>query len=355
MRSVLRCRDLISALLSLSLLVAAGVLIRAKLADRTTIQDDRILTVDEQRALPEGVLPVVVMRTPWYDENSLPYIVLDLVLSHSGERYALGYSAEALDELKAEQHLAASIGPTRSNPNGLTVAMFGAMDAKGAGVVSIPFPADGGLLGFRLLCVNRQDRGRFASVNSIEGLRPYLAVQGLGWTDADVLADNGLPVYEVAAGSYFNLLDQGRVDYLPRGLISVEEECGSGAREAGFSQVSVDPNLLIAYPNAFVFVVNAKNQRLQAALERGFARAMADGSLQHLLQQRFFTPWLKRQLRLPERRLLVLSIPATEAVLAKIPPSAWMMSWAKLSGVKVNGPAVSAALLCRDPFFAPLC
>jgi hypothetical protein len=103
-RSVLRCRDLISALLSLSLLVAAGVLIRAKLADRTTIQDDRILTVDEQRALPEGVLPVVVMRTPWYDENSLPYIVLDLVLSHSGERYALGYSAEALDELKAEQH-----------------------------------------------------------------------------------------------------------------------------------------------------------------------------------------------------------------------------------------------------------
>ena len=49
-------------------------------------------------------------------------------------------------------------------------------------------------------------------MTSIDGLRPYLAVQGLGWMDADVLAGNGLPVYEVAAGSYLNLLDQGGVD-----------------------------------------------------------------------------------------------------------------------------------------------
>ena len=60
-------------------------------------------------------------------------------------------------------------------------------------------------------------------MTSIDGLRPYLAVQGLGWMDADVLADNGLPVYEVAAGSYLNLLDQGGVDYLP--WIG---ECGRG-------------------------------------------------------------------------------------------------------------------------------
>lgn len=355
MKSLLRWNELISALLSLLVLLGAGIMIRAKLSDRSSIQDDQILTVDEQRALPDKVMPVVVMRTPWYDEQSLPYIVLQLVLSRSGERYALGYSAEALDELKAEQHLAAATGPTQRNPNGLTVAMFGAMDAQGTRVVGIPFPADGGLLGLRLLCVNHRDRSRFASVRSIDGLRPYLAVQGLGWTDADVLADNGLPVYEVAADSYLNLLDQGRVDYLPRGLVSVEEECGKGAREAGFSQVSIDPTLLIAYPNAFVFVVNAENRRLQTALERGFERAMADGSLQRLLQQRFFTPWLKRHLRLRERRMLVMSTPATEAVLAEIPSSAWMVPWSRIPRAKANGAAVSAAILCKEPFFVPLC
>ena len=76
MKSILRWNDLISALLSLLVLLGAGMLIRAKLADRSTIENDWILTVDEQRALPEGVMPVVVMRTPWYDEQSLPYIVL---------------------------------------------------------------------------------------------------------------------------------------------------------------------------------------------------------------------------------------------------------------------------------------
>lgn len=351
MKHLLRWNDLVSAFLSLLILVVGGVLIRAKLADRSSIQDDRILTVEEQRTLPDGVMPVVVMRTPWYDEQSLPYLVLQLVLSRSGERFALGYSLEALDELKAMQHLAAATGPTRSNPHGLTVAMVGAMDAQGKGVVGIPFPADGGLLGLRLLCVNEQDRSRFASVSSIDGLRPYLAVQGLGWTDADVLADNGLPVYEVASGSYLNLLDQARVDYLPRGLVSVEEECGKAAREAGFSQVSIDPTLLIAYPNAFVFVVNAENRRLQLALERGFERAMAEGSLQRLLQEHFFTPWLKRHLRLRDRRLLVLSTPATEALLAEIPASAWIVPWSRIPRAKANG----AAILCKEAFFAPLC
>ena len=355
MKSILRWNDLISALLSLLVLLGAGMLIRAKLADRSTIENDWILTVDEQRALPEGVMPVVVMRTPWYDEQSLPYIVLKLVLSRSGERYAMGYSAEALDELKAEQHLAASTGPTRTNPQGLTVAMFGAMDAQGNGVISIPFPADGGLLGLRLLCVNQLDQSRFGSVNTIDGLRPYLAVQGLGWMDADVLADNGLPVYEVAAGSYLNLLDQGRVDYLPRGIVSVEEECGKGAKEGGFSNVSIDSTLLIAYPNAFVFVVNKHNRRLLKALELGFERAMADGSLQRLLQQRFFTPWLKRHLRLRERRMLVLSTPATEAVRAEIPSSSWLVPWNRIPRANANAAAMSAEILCNESFFAPLC
>jgi ABC-type amino acid transport substrate-binding protein len=355
MKVLFRWNDLASAFVSLLLLMAGGALIGIKLSDGSSIQEDQILTVEEQRALPANVMPVVIMRTPWYDEQSLPYIVLQLVLSRSGERYALGYAAKPLDEIKANQHLAASVGPTRSNPHGLTVAMFGAMDIHFPGVVGIPFPADGGLLGLRLLCVNARDQARFSSVESLDGLRPYLGVQGLGWTDADVLADNGLPVYEVASGSYLSLLDQDRVDYLPRGLVSVEEECGKGSREAGFSHISIDPTLLIAYPNAFIFVVNEKNSRLKAALERGFERAMADGSLQRLLQARFFTPWLKRHLRMRERRMLVLSTPATTAVLNQIPSSAWMVPWSRIPKNKVNGPSLPASLLCKEPFFAPLC
>ena len=112
---------------------------------------------------------------------------------------------------------------------------------------------------------------------------------------------------------------------------------------------------MIAYPNAFVFVLNKHNRRLLKALELGFERAMADGSLQRLLQQRFFTPWLKRHLRLRERRMVVLSTPATEAVRAKIPSSAWLVPWNRIPRANANGAAISAAILCKKPFFVPLC
>ena len=77
MKALLRWNDLVSALLSLLLLLGGGVLIRVKLNDNSSIQDDQILTVEEQRALPADVMPVVIMRTPWYNEQSLPYGYLE--------------------------------------------------------------------------------------------------------------------------------------------------------------------------------------------------------------------------------------------------------------------------------------
>jgi hypothetical protein len=345
--------EFVSAFLSLLVLVAGGLLIRAKLQDRPSMQADLILTADEQRALPSDVMPVVLLQRPWNDQKSLPYLMLQLILSRSGEKYELGYGETVMDTKGSLQHISASKSLSAGNPTGLTVGLYGAADSLGSDVLRIPTPVDGGLLGLRFSCVNIKDINRFKSVESAQDLRAYLAVQARGMSDVRVLTGSGLPTYESAGSAYLNLLDQGRVDYLPRGLANVEEECGPRAGQAGYPNIAIDPHLLIAYPNAFVFGIHPDNVRLQAALERGLERAMADGSQQRLLQQRFFTPWLKRTLRLRERRLLVLSTPATEALLKESPPSAWLVPWSRMP--KADAPAASAALLCKEPFFAPLC
>ena len=345
--------EFISAFLSLLVLVAGGLLIRAKLQDRPSMQADLILTADEQRALGSEVMPVVLLQRPWNDQQSLPYLMLQLILSRSGEKYALGYGETVMDTKGSLQHISASMSLSAGNPTGLTVGLYGAADSLGSDVLRIPTPVDGGLLGLRFSCVNVKDINRFKSVESAQDLRAYLAVQARGMSDVRVLTGSGLPTYESAGSAYLNLLDQGRVDYLPRGLANLEEECGPRAGQAGYGSVAIDPYLLIAYPNAFVFGIHPDNARLKAALERGLERAMADGSQQRLLQQRFFTPWLKRHLRLRERRLLVLSTPATEALLKESPPSAWLVPWSRMP--KADAPAASAALLCKEPFFAPLC
>ncbi|MEX0589108.1 MAG: hypothetical protein WD136_07600 [Cyanobium sp.] len=339
--------------MSVLILVVGGLLIRAKLQDRPGIQDDLILTADEQRALAADVMPVVLLQRPWNDQRSLPYLMLQLILSRSGEKYALGYGETMMDTKGSLQHIAASKSLSAGNPTGLSVGLYGAADSLGSDVLRIPTPVDGGLLGLRFSCINVKDIDRFRSVKSAQELRAYLAVQARGMSDVRVLKGSGLPTYESAGSAYFNLLDQARVDYLPRGLANLEEECGPQADKAGYANIAVDPYLLIAYPNAFVFGIHPDNTRLKAALERGLEQTMADGSQQRLLQERFFTPWLKRNLRLRERRLLVLSTPATEALLKESPPSAWLVPWSRMPNA--DAPAASAALLCKEPFFAPLC
>ncbi|MEB3306943.1 MAG: hypothetical protein VKK98_02205 [Cyanobacteriota bacterium] len=345
--------ELLSVGLSLLALGFGALLIRAKLQDRPSIKDDLVLTVDEQRALPDDVMPVVLLQRPWNDENSLPFLMLKLVLSRSGEKYALGYGETVMDTKDSLQHIAASKGLSAGNPTGLSVGLFGAIDVFKPDVLRLPTPVDGGLLGLRFSCINVRHGDRFKAVKSVSELKSYLAVQARGFSDVRVLVGSGLPTYETAGRSYLNLLDQGRVDYLPRGLANLEEECGPRAAQLGYGNVMVDPHLLIAYPNAFVFVINPDNQRLKLALERGLARAMADGSQRRLLQQRFFTPWLKQTLRLRDRRLLVLSTPETEALLRQTPRSAWLVPWDRLP--RSDATPLPAAVLCQESFFAPLC
>jgi len=346
---------LLSPLLSLAVLLGGIILIRHKLSDRPSVKDDFVLTVDEQRALPAEVIPVVLMRNSLYNEKSLPYQVLKLILSKSDQPFLLGYAEETTDHVKSLRNIAASIKPSSRNPSGLSIVLIDAIVPLPVGVSALDIPADGGLLGLRIPCVNLMHAGRFESVHSVEGLRPYLAVQGLGWGDAKILKQNGLPTFEVGSDVYLNLLAQGRVDYLPRGVLSLEEECSSRASTSAVSKIAIDKHLLIAYPNAFVFVVNSNNDRLKHALQQGFERALADGSHQKLLETMILTPWMRSNVKLRDRQLLVLSTPATDRLLNKIPPDYWLVPWAAMASKPREHDQGSTEILCRERFFAPLC
>ena len=352
MKHVSRRSELVSIAIAIVLMAAGLWLIRDKLRVQPSTSADLILTPDEIRSLPKGTLPVVLVREyPFTDSRSLAFRVLRLVLDRSGVRYALGFGSDILDSPTSLQHLGASVEPSIVNPSGITVGLYGAIEAKAPGVSRIDLPVGGGMLGLRVLCVNQRHQDRFAAIQQVNQLRPYLAVQGLGWGDADVLTHNGLPTLEVDPTTYLALVDQDRVDYLPRSLTSVEEECGPRAAELGYPEVAVDRHLLLAYPNAWTFAVNAGNRALQQAIANGYERAHADGSLKRLLQEAYFTPWLKRTLNLPARRLVVLSSPQTDAVLQAIPGRYWSVPWDAIH----RGQIRTGKDLCRQAFFAPLC
>ncbi len=184
----------------------------------------------------------------------------------------------------------------------------------------IRIPLLKGLLGYRLLIIRDEDAPWFADVDSLDPLREVRAGQGHDWPDVDILNANGLSV--VRASSYdslFLMLDQGRFDYLPRGLTEAWAELDQRPEMA----ITVAPGLLLYYPTAAYFFVAPDNAPLAERLTQGLERAIADGSFDRLF---FNHPQHKEALartRASARRVLTLDNPVLPAETPLDRPALW--------------------------------
>ncbi len=310
---------------------------------------DLILTPDEIRSLPADTIPVVLHRVDYsYSEKTLAFAMLKLILDKSGAKYVLGYSQNVADSSRGLRDIAGSIMPSKSNPDGVNIILHG-MGESQPGARSTTVPVTGGLLGLRVACINSLTIDRFKNVRDLEDLQYFIAVQGQGWTDAKVLREGGIPTFEVETTLTYNLLNEGRVDYFPRSITSVESECHPS--NTSYESVVVDPYIHIIHPAAWLYMVNTDNQRLYDAVEAGFDRALADGSYVQLLEQRFFTPWLKKTLDFPNRQIIYVSTPLGDSLLKQVPSQYWLLPWDRLA----KGEIKTGRDLCGYPVLEKLC
>ena len=144
---------------------------------------------------------------------------------------------------------------------------------------AVPVPLDKGILGWRLLLINRDDTKRFASLDALAQLRTLLAGQATEWSDTQVLRENGLPV--VTAPLYKNLMPMlaaRRFDYFPRGVGEIAKEAHQ------HPEFVIEPHLALHYPVCTYFFVAKDNVALAKVIENGLLRARADGSFAKLFE-----------------------------------------------------------------------
>lgn len=82
-----------------------------------------------------------------------------------------------------------------------------------------------GLLGYRVLVVRKDQQQRFSAITQLSQLKKLTAVQGFGWSDVQILQDNG---FKVEMSSWYDTiyksLNSGFYDYFPRSVLEVAEE-----------------------------------------------------------------------------------------------------------------------------------
>jgi hypothetical protein len=140
----------------------------------------------------------------------------------------------------------------------------------------IRIPILKGLLGYRILIINKKNQYKFSQVKTLDDLKQFTFGQGKTWTDTKILQANGLKV--ITTNKYpglFHMVDGERFDAFPRG---VNEPFGELAQRPDMTDLKVEDTILLVYRMPFYLFVSRDNPKLGNDIETGLNRAIADGS-----------------------------------------------------------------------------
>ncbi len=166
----------------------------------------------------------------------------------------------------------------------------------------VPFDLHQGMLGYRLLLINRRDEAVFAKVQTLEDLRQLQGGFGSQWSDYRLFELNRLPVVGAnSAETLLAMLDAGRFHYFHRGLHEAWAELEQHAEKRN---LMVAPNLALVYHNPVYLMFNKADTALRQRFEQGLAQMRNDGSLQALFKASFTDTISRAQLN--KRRLILL-------------------------------------------------
>lgn len=170
----------------------------------------------------------------------------------------------------------------------------------------VPVPVDGGLLGFRVCVVMPESLALFEDIHSLDDLRESGVRIGQGdhWPDTPILRNNEIPVithsrYEIL----FGMLRKHRFDCFARGVSEVINDL----QMENDPEMTVEPNLVLAYPMPSYLFVGPEDQVTAHRLQLGMERAIRDGSFGVFLEQYYGEA--VATLNLDKRRIIVLDNP----------------------------------------------
>ncbi|SMF38672.1 hypothetical protein SAMN02745866_02460 [Alteromonadaceae bacterium Bs31] len=173
-------------------------------------------------------------------------------------------------------------------------------------LLPIRIPLLKGLMGYRVMFINKGDQGRFNEVKTIEQFRTFSMGQGADWPDVEILTRNGFKVVTaVTHQSLTKMLIAKRFDAYPRGVQQILVERSNRSDSA----LQVEKNIALAYVSPVYFHVAKDNQALAERIEKGLKIAIEDGSFdKHFNEHKLIKRAIKK-LDLEKRNIFYLCNP----------------------------------------------
>lgn len=147
------------------------------------------------------------------------------------------------------------------------------------------FPIFLGALGKRVCFTNAAKEATIGRANTLSELQKFTHIQGLQWTDVDILRHNGFSVFENSlTTSPAALVNMARADLFCRSIIEIEKE---SKLYRHLNNIRVETSFALEYPMFLYFYGHVNNTALIQRIDQGLKIAFNDGSMFALFQQFF--------------------------------------------------------------------
>lgn len=244
-----------------------------------------------------------------------PLAVLDLAMKAAGAEYVARQAEVLMERGRALTELAGG-----SNAINLLWTSMDAEAERGLNVVRIPI--NRGLIGYRIFVIRKDRQADFDRVGSLSDLKALTGGQGLDWIDTKIMRAAGLKIETVPYETVFDMIQGGRLDYFPRGVVEAFAELDEPRHRE--RNLVVERRLLLKYRSDFIFYVSTKNASLAQTIRRGLVKAYLDGSYMRLFNSH---PYIQDGLvraDLASRKIFVLDNPYLSEEDRLIPDKYWM-------------------------------
>lgn len=207
--------------------------------------------------------------------NSYYIALLELALDKTANKYGT-YEIKNIGMVGEQKRLATLLG----NGTGDVDLMWTMTNSEREKIMlPIRIPLLKGLMGCRLLIINKNKKNIFEKINDVKDLKKLTAIQGHDWPDTDILIANGFKVEK--ATNYegmFQMVESGRGDYFPRAIIEPFEEL----KLRPDLNLIVEEKIMLYYFSPIYFFTNINKPELKKRIEEGLKIAIADGSFDKL-------------------------------------------------------------------------
>jgi hypothetical protein len=148
----------------------------------------------------------------------------------------------------------------------------------------VRIPLYKGLIGWRVFLIQEKDQAIFSNIQGLAELQQLSTAQGHDWPDVAILTNSNLRVYSSPSwNGLFEMLELGRIHYLPRSVIEITDELAQHPTR----HFTIERELILRYPAAYYYFLHKDQQELGQKIDAALLIMQGNGEFDAIFDRYF--------------------------------------------------------------------